>query len=173
MFSGEWKKAWDGVVSIFKGIFNALAPIVETIMNGIISGINKFIGGFNSIGDAVGNITGTTISIPEIQKVSIPRYEAGGFPEDGLFYANHSELVGQFSNGKTAVANNEQIIGGIKEGVHSAVSDALSPYLREIAANTRETANKDFTITEKAIGKAASNYASDYYRRTGKYAYQH
>ena len=173
VFSGDWKKAWDGVVSIFKGIFNALAPIVETIMNGIISGINKFIGGFNSIGDAIGNITGTTISIPEIQKVSIPRYEAGGFPEDGLFYANHSELVGQFSNGKTAVANNEQIIGGIKEGVRSAVSDALSPYLREIAANTRETANKDFTITEKAIGKAASNYANDYYRRTGKYAYQH
>ena len=67
----------------------------------------------------------------------------------------------------------EKIIDGIKEGVRSAVSDALSPYLREIATNTRETANKDFTITEKAIGKAASNYANDYYRRTGKYAYQH
>ena len=24
-----------------------------------------------------------------------------------------------------------------------------------------------------SLGKAASNYASDYYRRTGKYAYQH
>ena len=36
----------------------------------------------------------------------IPQYKKGGFPEDGLFYANHTELVGKFSNGQTAVANN-------------------------------------------------------------------
>ena len=34
--------------------------------------------------------------------------------------ANSRELVGQFSNGKTAVANNEQIIEGIKRGVMEA-----------------------------------------------------
>lgn len=172
-FSGDWQKAWEGIKEVFRGIFNALAPIVETVVNGIIKGINKFISGFNLISGAVGDMTGITISIPEIQQISIPRYQAGGFPEDGLFYANHTELVGQFSNGKTAVANNEQIIEGIREGVRSAVSDVLAPYLREIATNTRETADKEFGITENAIGKAASNYASDYYRRTGKYAYQH
>ena len=49
-----------------------------------------------------------------------PGYATGGFPEDGLFMANSRELVGQFSNGKTAVANNEQIIEGIKRGVMEA-----------------------------------------------------
>lgn len=57
-----------------------------------------------------------------------PAYANGGFPEDGLFFANHSELVGKFSNGKTAVANNAQIVEGIKAGVYEAVAMAMSQY---------------------------------------------
>lgn len=34
--------------------------------------------------------------------------------------ANHNELVGKFSNGKTAVANNRQIADGIAIAVQSA-----------------------------------------------------
>lgn len=59
-------------------------------------------------------------------KINLPKiYAQGGFPEDGLFFANHNELVGSFSNGKTAVANNAQIVTGIERGVYSAVSSAL------------------------------------------------
>ena len=76
----------------------------------------------------------------------IPAYSVGGFPEDGLFMANHNELVGQFSNGKTAVANNENIQQGIKEGVKEAVAEILAPYLQQIAQNTRETADKDLSV---------------------------
>lgn len=53
----------------------------------------------------------------------IAPYAKGGFPEDGLFFANHNELVGQFTNGKTAVANNMQIIAGIKQGVSEALQE--------------------------------------------------
>lgn len=54
--------------------------------------------------------------------------QEGGFPqgEDGLFYANHNELVGEFANGRTAVANNDQIVAGIQQGVFSAMMSALS-----------------------------------------------
>lgn len=62
-------------------------------------------------------------SIPTI-RVEWDEYAKGGFPEDGLFMANHGELVGKFSNGKTAVANNEQIIAGIKQGVYEALTEA-------------------------------------------------
>lgn len=55
---------------------------------------------------------------------NVDAYATGGFPEDGLFYANHTELVGTFSNGKTAVANNEQIIEGIKQGVKEALAES-------------------------------------------------
>ena len=56
----------------------------------------------------------------------ISTFATGGFPEDGLFMANHGELVGKFSNGKTAVANNAQIVEGIEAGVYRAVTAANS-----------------------------------------------
>lgn len=52
-------------------------------------------------------------------------YATGGFPEDdSLIYVNPYEIVGKMSNGKNVVANNEQIIEGIKQGVYEAVSAA-------------------------------------------------
>lgn len=99
------------------------------------------------------------------------RFATGGFPEDGFFYANHTELVGRFTNGKTAVANNEQIVSGIEAGVERAVASVLAPYLADIAQNTRETADKDFTVSNETIGKGARAYARDYFNRTGEYAY--
>lgn len=53
-------------------------------------------------------------------------FATGGFPEDGFFFANHNELVGQFDNGRTAVANNEQITQGIYEAVLQAMRDSNS-----------------------------------------------
>ena len=70
---------------------------------------------------------------------SIPRFETGGFPEDGLFMANHNELVGRFSNGRTAVANNDQITSGIAFAVERGNKDLIAvmvkqnDLLREIA----------------------------------------
>ena len=58
--------------------------------------------------------------------VKVGSFYNGGFVEDGFFYANHSEMVGQFSNGRTAVANNQQIVEGIKQGVYEAVTAAWS-----------------------------------------------
>ena len=52
-----------------------------------------------------------------------PMFQKGGFPEDGLFMANHNEMIGQF-NGKNAVVNNEQIVQGIAQGVYEAVVEA-------------------------------------------------
>lgn len=79
----------------------------------------------------------------------IPKYQVGGFPEDGLFYANHNEVVGKFANGKTAVANNYQIEEGIEEASYRGFMRAMremSPYLRDIADNTKKTAEKDMSV---------------------------
>lgn len=50
----------------------------------------------------------------------IPAFAGGGIVEDGLFMANSTELVGRFANGRTAVANNQQITDGIANGVREA-----------------------------------------------------
>lgn len=139
-------KSWQAAVDAIKAIWNRFAIwINEKLVIKIDTS--------TVIGGGIYNLLGTdTITIAEL-----PTFEIGGFPEDGLFMANHGELVGQFSNGKTVVANNEQIVSGIKGGVKDAVSEVLTPYLKDIAQNTRETANKDFTtyIGDKEIARAS------------------
>lgn len=58
-----------------------------------------------------------------VAKDVFPMFAKGGFPEDGLFMANSTEMVGQFS-GRNAVVNNEQIVEGISQGVYKAVVSA-------------------------------------------------
>jgi hypothetical protein len=60
-------------------------------------------------------------SLKKNSMAEVPAYATGGFPEDGLFFANSGEMVGSFSNGRTAVANNDQIVTGITQGVYSAM----------------------------------------------------
>ena len=59
---------------------------------------------------------------------AIPLFAAGGFPDEGqLFIANEGsapEMVGTI-NGRSAVANNDQIVEGIRQGVYEAVSAAM------------------------------------------------
>ena len=61
-----------------------------------------------------------------VKTSSVPAFASGGFPEDGLFMANHGEMVGQFSNGKTAVANNKEITDGIAQATYAAFMQAMS-----------------------------------------------
>ena len=96
------------------------------------------------------------VQLGKLPTFDIPKYATGGFPEDGLFMANRGELVGKFSNGRTAVANNEQIVDGIKYGVREAVSEVLAPYLADIAETNREVANKDMSVNigDREIARA-------------------
>ncbi len=95
---------------------------------------------------------------PSVPSISIDWYAKGGFPEDGLFMANHGELVGQFSNGRTAVANNEQIIEGIRQGVYEAVTAAMGNdnsggnHVAVLNVNGREFARAIYS-DQKAVAK--------------------
>lgn len=92
---------------------------------------------------------------------NIPKFATGGFPEDGLFMANHNELVGQFSNGQTAVANNEQIIAGIQSGVYEAVLSAM---------NNANQGSQDVVvqIDGKKVFQAVRKQHNNYLMQTGK-----
>ena len=57
-----------------------------------------------------------------------PHFAGGGFPEEGPFYMNRGEIVGKFSNGKTAVANNQQITEGIKQAVMEGMAQVMMNY---------------------------------------------
>ncbi len=64
-----------------------------------------------------------TVSTPNVSQ-----YATGGFPTEGeAFIAREDgpELIGRIGN-RTAVANNDQIIAGITQGVSAGVSQAMS-----------------------------------------------
>ncbi len=48
-FTGNWSRAWQGVVNIFKGIVNGLGSIIKSPLNAVISLINGAINGLNRI----------------------------------------------------------------------------------------------------------------------------
>jgi hypothetical protein len=113
----------NSIVNGAKGVVNGLIGLFEGMANGVIKCINSIIKGLNKISIKLPDWAGGQtfgINIKQISEISLPRFAQGGFPEDGLFMANHGELVGKFSNGKTAVANNEQIVEGITGGVYAA-----------------------------------------------------
>lgn len=119
-FEGLWSGIKSGVVSAM----NAVIGGIEKGINFIIGGINDIISGFNRVVSWAADIAevewdGVDI-VPTVQLPRVPQFANGGFPEDGLFMANHNELIGQFSNGRSVVANNEQITAGIAIAVQNA-----------------------------------------------------
>lgn len=94
VFTGDWGKAWNGLVQMFKGILNQIPSIVEGILNGAIGVINGLINGINSISSKVG-----IPAIPNIPNVSIPRFHVGGViefeggAEEGTIIARRGEMV--------------------------------------------------------------------------------
>lgn len=145
---------------------NPVTRFIKKMVNGIIgifeSGVNFIIKMLNKLSwevpDWVPVIGGSTFGF-NIKPISIPRLKDGGFPdgEDGLFYANHNELVGKFSNGRTAVANNDQIVDGIRSGVYDA-NQEQNNLLREQNRLLRQLLDRDNNgeINVSTITKAQS-----------------
>ena len=116
--------AIGSAVNTASGKLQELAGKARTSINTVLENSKTSLNGIvSSIQNAVNNIISQANAI--LSKIRGRSYATGGFPEDGVFFANHNELVGQFSNGKTAVANNEQIVSGIKQGVYQAVTQAM------------------------------------------------
>ncbi len=90
VFSGDWKKAWQGIHDFFKGIWDGIGAVFKFIVNAIIDGINSlWTGIYNFVSgviDAIGGIAGAigsiigqdwSFSMPENPPL-IPRLATGG-----------------------------------------------------------------------------------------------
>ena len=140
VFVNSWKNAWNSVVNFLKSVYN----VVNSIVLAIVRAIMMVASAINSLRMGMAAFTTTSAVL------GVNGYATGGFPEDGLFFANHGELVGQFSNGKTAVANNAQIIDGIKQGVYEAMT---------MAAGTGRSGNHEvvLNVNGKEFARAIYN----------------
>lgn len=91
VFTGDWKKAWTGVQTIFKGIFealigfvkapiNAIIDIINGMIKGIVAGINVVIKAINSISfDLPGWLGGGHVgfNLKEVSAPQIPKLATG------------------------------------------------------------------------------------------------
>ena len=113
------------VVSIFNGIRTGIVQKITAVVNAIKSPLNGFIDAVNGFIDSINGI-----EIPIYGKLNlpkIPRLATGGFPSAGqMFVAREAgpELVGTIG-GRTAVANNDQIVAAVSAGVAQAGKEAL------------------------------------------------
>lgn len=156
-FGNIFRDAWQKIVNVFSVAGEIFVDIKEGVLsgfkkvaNGLITGINKVVAvPFNGINKALTTLKNIKIlelqpfkGIKTISVPQIPTFATGGFPEDGLFMANHGELVGKFAGGRTAVANNEQIVEGIQHGVYVA-NQEQNVLLREQNKLLRQIVDKE------------------------------
>lgn len=162
-----WVDAMKGIPDAFKDAFDNAVKTAISILNSFIDKVNEM---FSFDWDFTNPITGTEYSgsVTLFEIPHIPTFATGGFPEDGLFMANHGELVGKFTNGRTAVANNEQIIDGIQRGVEYANLEQ-NALLKEQNELLRALLEKDTVIQmdSREVGKTMDKS----YRRRG-YVFQ-
>ena len=160
------KKLVTGFVSGIKSEYSSLSRAIKDVLsNSLSSRVAK------SYGEDFGKELGRSIS-RSLKRVSLPKirgsistygdqvsmnfyaYAEGGFPNQGqMFIAREAgpELVGNIGN-RTAVANNDQIIEGIRQGVYSAVVEANANN------NTRQPVN--VYIGNKKIYSGYGSYAN-------------
>jgi phage-related protein len=166
-----WLK--DEAVKLFKSIGTTVVTFVsnvfKSVINGILSAIESTINGFirmlNAAISVINAIPGVNIS--HVSLLSIPRLEEGGFPEQGqLFIAREAgaEMVGSIGR-RTAVANNDQIVAGIANGVAEANGEQ-NALLREQNSLLRAILEKDSGVY--LDGKNLTNSVEKYQRERGR-----
>ena len=118
-----WSSDWSLAISEISGFIMSLVNPIQTVIGWIESLINAI----RNL-DSMSISPGVSSAIANDTHTGGNYYASGGFPESGqLFLAREAgpELVGTMG-GRTAVANNDQIVAGISQGVYNAVVSAMS-----------------------------------------------
>lgn len=117
-----WSNIWNSLPNVVTGVINRITSSLSTLVSNISRAFSSISSGIRSIGSGFSGIGYKTKS----QSVTkIKGYAAGGFPEDGWFRASHGEIMGQFDNGQSVVANNNQITDGIEQAAYRGFMRAL------------------------------------------------
>ena len=166
VFTGDWKKAWEGVKLIFKGVFDSLVSIIKTPLNliidainvlisGVVSGVNTAIKAINrlsfTVPDWVPGIGGNKFgfNIKELTAPKIPKLATGGIVTSAT-----QILAGE--RGREAILPLENNTGWM---------DALAD---RIAARNSTPSKIVLQLDGKELGWANINSINQITKQTGK-----
>lgn len=183
VFTGDWKTAWEGIEKTATGVLDIIKLSIDSVKEGLLELLSKLdeAGGYGTgfAGKLVNKIKPRTVNTGMQYSLDIPHFASGGFPEDGWFRAGHGEIMGRFDNGQSVVANNRQITDGISAAVYSGNQENNMLMREEISLLQRQNEiltkllQKDTGISKNDIGKAAREYSSEYFKRTGRQAFSY
>ena len=181
-FHDTFEKAWKGIVKVFSvageifvDIKDGIISVFKTVVNGLIKGINKVVAiPFNGINKALDMVRNIEIlglkpfdGLISINVPQIPLLADGGMVDNGqMFIAREAgpELVGSIGR-RTAVANNDQIVDGIANGVAEANSEQTL-LLREQNSLLRALLEKESGVY--LDGRSLTNSVEKYQRERGR-----
>ena len=174
VFSGDWKKAWegiketfggawDGIVGLLKASANLIIGILNTVYNFVCGVVNAIINGINKISfttpdwlnylhEGWGGQSFGGFNLQPIQPINIP-YLANGGITTGSTLANIGEA------GREAVLPLENNLSYMK------------PLAEMIASEMKGVQTVRIVADEGKIFKIVKEEANDYYRRTGNPAF--
>ena len=174
VFSGDWKKAWegiketfggawDGIVGLLKASANLIIGILNTVYNFVCGVVNAIINGINKISfttpdwlnylhEGWGGQSFGGFNLQPIQPIDIP-YLANGGITTGSTLANIGEA------GREAVLPLENNLSYMK------------PLAEMIASEMKGVQTVRIVADEGKIFKIVREEANDYYRRTGSPAF--
>ena len=163
---GGWRESWtsmkttvlgifDAIKSGIKGTINSIISFVENMSNSIIIGVNKVLEALNSVGFDMPDWLGGGTFHPNLQTlpaVHIPRLANGGITT-GSTLANIGEA------GREAVLPLENNLS------------YLEPLAEMIASKMEGVQTVRIVAEESGIFKVVREGANDYFRRTGRPAF--
>lgn len=163
---------WDDVVDWWdsKPALQRISVAIEDFKTKIQNAWNSFKQWWNDLGLEFPHIDTPHFKIdgefslapPKVPKVSIDWYANGGFPGKGqLFVANEvgPEMVGTM-DGRTAVANQQEITQGIANAVYPAVYNAVRAAMAESSNNINVTLQGDADKLFTMVQDKANNYTN-------------
>lgn len=116
VFTGDWEKAWNGIISIFDSIFSGIGNIIKNTMNIGIKYINKLINGINSVKppEWVPLIGGKSTNIPNIPQLATGTNNwQGGLAE--INERGRKEIV-DLPDGSRVIPHHKSIDEAYKDG---------------------------------------------------------
>lgn len=159
-----WNNIKTTAETVWNGIKDAIQKPIEKARDIVHDAIEKIKGFFNfkfkwpDLKLPHFDLTGSfSLNPPSVPKLKVDWYAEGGLPDTGsLFVARESgpEMVGSLGPNPNAVANNDQIISGIRQGVSDANAQEIA-ILKQMNENLLRLLDKD-VVAQITTGQITS-----------------
>jgi len=143
VFTGNWKQAWSGLKDIVTGMVGGIVGVVKMMINNIISVVNGFIGGLNTIKipEWVPELGGKGINIPKIPRLKV-----------GMDYVPKDDFPALLHEGESVLTKKDASIWRTMQGMGGISTNGING----IGSNMANS------ITRREIQKAFSDALNEY-----------